>query len=510
MFKENEYIELKKTTSELKEGIISICSILNKNGEGELYFGFKNDGTLVGQQVSDKTLRDISQSISNHLEPKIFPIITHETQNNIDYIKVIFSGTDAPYYAYGRAYMRVADEDKLLSPAELEKMIMIKNLYQTKWDSKISVYDFDLADKEQLNSFVQQLKSAGRTSVKEENPETVLEKLDLLKSGKLSYAAWYLFSKKQPLELQLAVFRGKDKNSFNDIKSYKGNLFYLLEVAKNYIIDKINWRVEFGADMKRHEIPEIPVDALREAIVNSFAHRNFNDPKPNEIAIFTDRIEIYNPGTFPAGLKPEDYILGKERSHLRNPKIAETLYFTRDIDRWGSGLQRISNECREKGIQYGFDLLSNGFLTTFVRPVSAASDMVESGGKNTDETITEGGKKSSATGGKKSSATGSKKSSATGSKKDDDTGGKKTSVHTNGIIIGGEYLKLPARQKDVLILIANNNKITIAKVAEILGINNSAAQKHFEALKTKNIITRLKGDKGGYWNIIINIEKLGI
>jgi predicted HTH transcriptional regulator len=136
--------------------------------------------------------------------------------------------------------------------------------------------------------------------------------------------------------------------------------------------------------------------------------------------------------------------------------------------------------------------------------------MVESGGKNTDETITEGGKKSSATGGKKSSATGSKKSSATGSKKDDDTGGKKTSVHTNGIIIGGEYLKLPARQKDVLILIANNNKITIAKVAEILGINNSAAQKHFEALKTKNIITRLKGDKGGYWNIIINIEKLGI
>jgi ATP-dependent DNA helicase RecG len=99
MHRENEYTEFKKTTGELKEGVISICSILNKNGDGELYFGFKNDGTLVGQQISEKTLRDISQAISSHLEPKIFPVITHETKNDKDFVKVIFSGTDAPYYA---------------------------------------------------------------------------------------------------------------------------------------------------------------------------------------------------------------------------------------------------------------------------------------------------------------------------------------------------------------------------------------------------------------------------
>jgi len=128
--------------------------------------------------------------------------------------------------------------------------------------------------------------------------------------------------------------------------------------------------------MKRHEIPEIPVSALREAIVNSLVHRNFNDPKGNEIAVFTDRIEIYNPGTFPEGLTPEDYINGHERSYLRNPKIAEIFYYTRDIDRWGSGLQRMNKECNENGIHLSFDIMVNGFLTTFYRPVDVSGNKV--------------------------------------------------------------------------------------------------------------------------------------
>lgn len=56
--------------------------------------------------------------------------------------------------------------------------------------------------------------------------------------------------------------------------------------------------------------------------------------------ISDDRIEIYNPGTFPHSLKPEDFFNGEERSYLRNPKIAEMFYYTKNIDRWGSGFQR--------------------------------------------------------------------------------------------------------------------------------------------------------------------------
>ena len=71
-FKENEKIEFKKSLAELKEGVISIAAILNKHGNGELQFGIKNDGTALGIMIGEKTLRDVSQTIATHIEPKIF------------------------------------------------------------------------------------------------------------------------------------------------------------------------------------------------------------------------------------------------------------------------------------------------------------------------------------------------------------------------------------------------------------------------------------------------------
>ena len=57
---ESEIIEFKKSTSELNDGIISLSSMLNKHGEGTLYFGIKNDGTVIGQKdITESTLRDI-------------------------------------------------------------------------------------------------------------------------------------------------------------------------------------------------------------------------------------------------------------------------------------------------------------------------------------------------------------------------------------------------------------------------------------------------------------------
>jgi len=58
-FEETELIELKKSTSELKEAVISITAMLNKHQHGEVWFGVKNDGTVAGQQISEKTIRDI-------------------------------------------------------------------------------------------------------------------------------------------------------------------------------------------------------------------------------------------------------------------------------------------------------------------------------------------------------------------------------------------------------------------------------------------------------------------
>lgn len=57
---ESETIEYKENIIELNDGIISLSSMLNKHGEGTLYFGIKNDGTVIGQKdIAESTLRDI-------------------------------------------------------------------------------------------------------------------------------------------------------------------------------------------------------------------------------------------------------------------------------------------------------------------------------------------------------------------------------------------------------------------------------------------------------------------
>ena len=72
---ETETLEFKKSTGELKEAVQSICAILNKHQHGELYFGVKSDGTVIGQVVTEESLREVSQKIKNFIEPKIYPEI---------------------------------------------------------------------------------------------------------------------------------------------------------------------------------------------------------------------------------------------------------------------------------------------------------------------------------------------------------------------------------------------------------------------------------------------------
>ena len=55
---ESETLEFKKSTSELTDGVIALSSMLNKHGEATLYFGVKNDGTIVGQsEINESTFQ---------------------------------------------------------------------------------------------------------------------------------------------------------------------------------------------------------------------------------------------------------------------------------------------------------------------------------------------------------------------------------------------------------------------------------------------------------------------
>jgi ATP-dependent DNA helicase RecG len=177
-FTESEILELITSTSELKEAIVAISAILNKHNKGELYFGIKNNGEVVGQDVSDKTLRDISKAISDHIEPKIYPHVNQVSIENKQCINIAFEGNENLYFAYGRAYLRVGTENKQVSASELNKRFTKNKLH---WDNQYSEKRIKDISVKTLKEFIAKANKAKRIDFEFNNAEITLKKLHLIK-----------------------------------------------------------------------------------------------------------------------------------------------------------------------------------------------------------------------------------------------------------------------------------------------------------------------------------------
>ena len=98
--------------------------MLNKHGEGILYFGVKNNGDVIGQKdINENTLRDVSRKIAEGIKPQIIPTIALELIADKKIIKVEVKGNNVPYSAFGKYYSRSFDEDKQLSHEMLKALI---------------------------------------------------------------------------------------------------------------------------------------------------------------------------------------------------------------------------------------------------------------------------------------------------------------------------------------------------------------------------------------------------
>ena len=295
---EDEYTEFKKTTGELNEAMVSISSILNKHRQGKVYFGLKNDGKPVRFTITDSTLRDVSRKIFEAIRPQIIPTVTTDVIDGNEVIVVEFQGDDVPYSAFGKYYIRTADEDRELTPAELRK-IMVGQEYAENWENKTSDETISDADDKTLESFYRDAVKCGRMPDYGYDKEAILRRIGVLNGAALTNAGRVLFSSRHPIVLKMAVFATEHKETFLDIVREEGNIFQLIDAAVGYIIKNIRWRVEMEGDgIHRKEIPEIPVDAMREAVINSFAHARYDLPVQHEIDIFSNRISIVNPGSF--------------------------------------------------------------------------------------------------------------------------------------------------------------------------------------------------------------------
>ena len=118
--------------------------------------------------------------------------------------------------------------------------------------------------------------------------------------------------------------------------------------------------------VRREERPELPEDALREAVANAVAHRDYRSPGNVQVYVFKDRVEIVSPGGLPAGMTEAD--LGA-KSVPRNPLLFSMLYRMDVVEHIGSGIRRILDRCREHGVrQPMIDVTEHWVTVTFPRP----------------------------------------------------------------------------------------------------------------------------------------------
>ncbi len=441
---ESETLELKKSTGELKAGIVSLVAMLNKHHRGELWFGIKTEGTVVGQSISDASLREVSKSIGDHIEPKVYPSVEKVMLDGKPCIRVQVEGKEAPYYAYGRAYIRVGDEDRQVSAREPENFILEKNRDRLRWDMDICPQATqDDISSTKLKRF---LTSCG---LKYDTAQNALDKLNLLKKHKILNAAVLCFGKKPEkffanAKLRCATFGTTDTTVTLDMKDIVGDVFTLIEKAEKYILEHINigMRVE---GLLRVDVPEIDREAFREAIINAFCHRDYREYDSVNIAVFKDRIEIRNPGLLYGGLTVSD-IREKMVSLRRNELLAELFQRRHLIEKWGRGIKLIL--AKEPATEFE-EVGSMLFVARFWR-------------KELQKNVTV-----------KTEAT-SKESSGKSSGK---------------------------TENQVLSLLSGKPEMTIPELAETLKITTRGIEKQIAKLRREGRLRRIGPAKGGHWEI---------
>ena len=149
--------------------------------------------------------------------------------------------------------------------------------------------------------------------------------------------------------INCARFKGKTMDIFLDKKEFTGNLFEKIENIQMFFENHLNLSSKFE-NFQRKDILEIPMLALREGIINAIVHRDYsNQGRDIKIGIYDDVVEIVSPGGLPSTLTIEQIYSG--RSEIRNRVLARIFKEFNFIEKWGSGINRMINLCKNANLK---------------------------------------------------------------------------------------------------------------------------------------------------------------
>lgn len=340
--------EFKSSLSDLERITEIVCSLANSKG-GIILIGVSDTGNICGVDIGKQTIERLTNIVVDNLDPKIYVEIKSLKidKKNIILFEVEESA-DKPHLAYGRAFIRVAKNTKLMSRAEYERLLLKRRprIFDAQTCEEAAPKDIDREFITKI--FVPKYELVTATKLAGA-PEKLLAALGCIKNSKPTNGGILLFGKSPQnfypnAYIALARYKGHDVGRERlDYKEFNGNIFQQIDECNKYIEEHIAIMSRLVPHkVEREDIPEYPLFSIRELITNAVVHRDYSIRGSKVIIkMFDNKIEFYNPGGLPTGITPKNI---SKKQFSKNPILTKALSKIRYIEEVGEGWDKIIKE----------------------------------------------------------------------------------------------------------------------------------------------------------------------
>ena len=540
---ESQNIEYKQSWRD--EYLKWICGFANAQG-GTIFIGMNDDGSVCGVANAKKLMEDIPNKVRDVLGI-VIDVNLHE-QDGLQYLEIVTGAYPYPVSYKGEYHYRSGSTKQELKGAALDRFILRKQ--GKTWDGVpvpfVKAADLDDAS---FALFRRYAKHSGRMEAADlmDDNATLLDKLRLVEGDYLKRAAVLTFHPDPErfvtgAYIKIGFFR--DDLIYQD--EVHGSLFQQVKQTMDLLTTKYLKALISYEGIQRIESLPMPREALREALLNSIVHKAYESLTPIQIAVYDDKLEIFN-----CGYLPDDWtidnLLVSHRSRPYNPDIAHVFFRAGEIETWGRGIERIISGCKAAGCPEPTFLYNTGEMwsvfhfseeyKSFVSPNdtkddtkqdSTAPDTSSVGGQKGGQKSDDGGKETENSGKKSDdsdpvtvpvsgivSGTGDEKMTKADGENVPDNGkmsktdsenvqDSKEMSKTNGKNVqdSKEMSKRDKRYQAIISLILKNSHASLETMAEILAVNPKTIWRDLTELKKNGIIERSGGDYGGEWVVI--------
>lgn len=260
--------------------------------------------------------------------------------------------------------------------AALVRYLEEKEIIRTgPFDATFANAGLDVMDSDKIVKFVRIARSKRGFPLSETAPtEEILTHLNLLNGTRVTNAAILLFGKNPQKffissEVRCAHFHDTEvAKPIPSYKVFKGDVFELVDQAVDFILSKLDYSI--GTRKEQVQIPggyEIPKEIVAEAMVNAVVHRDYTSNGSVQVMLFSDRLEIWNPGSLPLGWTTEK-LKQLHSSVPTNPLLAEPMYLAGYIERLGTGTKDMVRIALEVGLREPDYVQEDTFKVILYRP----------------------------------------------------------------------------------------------------------------------------------------------